>query len=223
MGTHARERGTAETASYFDPGDRWVPVDRRWFGMDRRTLLPALVVLALAFLQGVLLPRLDAALADDDVTVAGDVIALDGGITFPAEPGWALVDGERAADEPSGRGYPTVAVLARRGIRFTVQTGTFDGDANALLDQIERTDAALSGGHGLTATGDPAPITTTGGVTGISTRFAAAQRDGVLAAFVFEGTGVEIVAVGPARPDRDILTDVGAMIAGLGRTGERDA
>ncbi|MFC8043309.1 hypothetical protein [Nocardia sp. NPDC057353] len=221
MGTHARQPETAGTAPYFDPGDRWVPVDRRWFGMDRRTLLPALVVLALAFLQGVLLPRLDAALADDDVTAAGDVIALNGGITFPAEPGWALVDGERIGDEPSGQGYPTVAVLARGGTRFTVQTGAFGGDANALLDQIERTDAALSGGRGLTASGDPTPITTESGATGVVTRFAAAQLDGVLAAFVFDGTGVEIVAVGPAQPGADILTEVGAMIAGLDVIGGR--
>ncbi|UGT62224.1 hypothetical protein [Nocardia asteroides] len=221
MGTHAREPGTADPTSYFDPGERWVPVDRRWFGMDRRTLLPALVVLALAFLQGVLLPRLDDAIADDDVTAAGDVIALDGGITFPAAPGWALVDGERAGDEPSGRGYPTVAVLASGGTRFSVQTGDFNGDANALLDQIERTDAALSGGRGLTATGDPAPVSTDRGATGVSTRYTTAQLDGVLAAFVFDGIGVEVVAIGPAGADQDIRTEVGAMIAGLGRTGER--
>lgn len=220
MGTHARE---AETAEYYDPGERWVPVDRRWWGMDRRTIAPALVVLALAFAQAVLLPRIDAAIPVDDVTVAGDVIAVRDGITFPAAPGWSLVDGERAGDEPTGQGYPAAAVLERGGTRFAVQTGTFDGDAAALLDQIERTDAALSGGRGLTATGDPAPITTRTGESGLITGYAAAQLDGVLAAFVIDGTGVEVVAVGPAAAAPDIRTDIGEMIAGLGRAGQQGA
>ncbi|WFR73059.1 hypothetical protein P9209_04365 [Prescottella defluvii] len=33
-----------------------MPVDRRWLGLDRRTIAPALVVLALALLMGTVLP-----------------------------------------------------------------------------------------------------------------------------------------------------------------------
>lgn len=217
MGTPAQAEATS-SAEVFDPGDRWVPVDRRWWGMDRRTLLPALIVLALAFLQGVVLPRIDDAIPVTNVTTAGDVIALKGGFTFTADAGWSLVQGELVGDEPSGQGYPDSAVLTRGGTQFTVRTGTFAGDSAALLDQIEQTQRQL--GSALTATGDPVAVTTLSGESGVMTRYAAPQTDGVLAAFVVDGTGVEIIAVGPEQVGQDILTDVGAMIATLAHTGK---
>ncbi|MGN2639165.1 hypothetical protein ACTD5D_23970 [Nocardia takedensis] len=214
MGTHTRDDETRISAEYFDPGDRWVPADRRWLGMDKRTLLPALVVLALALLQGVLLPDLDGAISETDVTSAGEVIAVQGGIGFTAAEGWSLVSGERRDDEPTGKGYPPGAVLARGGIQFVVRTGEFSGDPAALLDRIERTDAALRAPF--TATGDPAPITARTGEPGLLTKYGATGADGVLAAYVIDGTGVEIVAVGPPEPAQDLLTEVGRMIASVG-------
>ncbi|WP_405148122.1 hypothetical protein OG308_32195 [Nocardia salmonicida] len=219
MGTHAQAESVS-SAEVFDPGDRWVPVDRRWWGIDRRTLLPALVVLALAFLQGVVLPRIDDAIPVA-VTTAGDVIALKGGFTFTADGGWSLVEGELVGDEPTGRGYPDAAVLTRGGTQFTVRTGTFAGDSAALLDQIEQTQRQL--GSALTATGDPVAVTTLSGESGVMTRYAAPQMDGVLAAFVIDGTGVEIIALGPEQAGQDILTDVGAMIATLTHTGKESS
>ncbi|WP_410870298.1 hypothetical protein [Nocardia sp. A7] len=217
MGTHAQAEAV-HSAENFDPGDRWVPVDRRWWGMDRRTLLPALVVLALAFLQGVVLPRIDDAIPVEDVTAVGEVIAVDGGFTFTAAGGWSLVDGERVGDEPTGQGYPADAVLTRGGAQFTVRTGIFAGDAAALLDQIESTQRKL--GSALTATGDPVAVTTRSGESGVMTRYATPGVDGVLAAFVVDETGVEVIALGPEQAGQDILTDVGAMIATLAHTGK---
>ncbi|MFD6397416.1 hypothetical protein [Nocardia sp. NPDC060249] len=217
MGTHQRESERVYSEQYFDPGDRWVPVDRRWLGMDKRTILPALIVLVLAFLQGVLLPQIDAAIPEKDVTVAGEVIALQGQVGFSAAGGWSLVAGERQSDEPSGQGYPPQAVLALGGAQFVVRTGKFDGDARALLDQIQRTDELL--GSGLTATGDPVAVTTRGGIDGVITRYAATGVDGVLAAFVLDGTGIEVVAVGPAQPGHDILGQVADMIASIAPIG----
>ncbi|MGW5310631.1 hypothetical protein [Nocardia thailandica] len=98
-----------------------------------------------------------------------------------------------------------------------VRVGTFDGDAAALLARIERTDELLGGA--LRAEGDPVAITTRGGVDGMITRYAAANTDGVLAAFVLDGTGIEVVAVGPAEPGQDVLGQVAEMIASIGRIG----
>lgn len=213
MGTHRAEAGQVFSERYFDPGDRWVPADRRWLGIDKRTILPALVVLALAFLQGVLLPRINDSIAETDVTVAGDVIVVQGQVGFTAAVGWSLVAGERRGDEPSGQGYPPQAVLTRGGSQFVVRTGTFGGDAPALLEQIERTDELLGGA--LTATGDPVAIATRAGLNGVITRYAATGIDGVLAAFVHNGTGIEVVAIGPAQPGGDILGEVAEMIASI--------
>ncbi|MEV6216822.1 hypothetical protein [Nocardia sp. NPDC051833] len=217
MGTHQRESEQAFSERYFDPGDRWVPVDRRRLGMDKRTILPALIVLALAFVQGVLLPQIDAAIPEKDVTTTGEVIALQGQVGFTAAGDWSLIAGERREVEPSGQGYPPQAVLARGGSQFVVRTGKFDGDPRALLAQIERTDELLD--TGLTASGEPTAITTRSGVDGVITRYAAATVDGVLAAFVVDGTGIEVVAVGPAQPGQDLLGEVADMIASIDRIG----
>ncbi|MFD4182732.1 hypothetical protein [Rhodococcus sp. NPDC058514] len=186
--------------------------------MDRRTLLPALVVLALAFLQAIVIPNINDAITEKDVTTAGDVIAVQDGITFTAAAGWSLVSGERRSDEPTRAGYPASAVLTRGGAQFVVRTGKFTGDPSALLAQIERTDAALKGAF--TATGDPVAIVARTGEPGVITKYAAPGADGVLAAFVFGSTGVEVIAVGPAQPGHDLLTEVGQMIADIGSTGQ---
>ncbi len=82
-----------------------------------------------------------------------------------------------------------------------------------MLDQIQRTDELL--GEALTATGDPVAISTRAGLPGVITRYAAAGVDGVLAAFVLDGTGVEVVAVGSAQSGQDILGEVAEMIASI--------
>ncbi|UGT57034.1 hypothetical protein [Nocardia asteroides] len=170
-----------------------------------------MVVLGLAFLQGVLLPRVDAAIPEKDVTVAGDVIAVQGRIGFTAAGGWSLVSDERASDEPSGQGDPGQAVLTHGGTQFAVRVGAYDGDAAALLAQIEQTDELL--GSAITASGEPAAVTTRSGLNGVATRYAAPNTDGVLAAFVLDGTGIEVVAIGPAEPGNDVLGEVAEMIA----------
>lgn len=46
----------------FEPPETWIPADRRWWGLDRRTVAPALVVFGLALVLAGVIPaaELDA-------------------------------------------------------------------------------------------------------------------------------------------------------------------
>ena len=83
---------------------------------------------------------------------------------------------------------------------------TIDGDANKLLEQIETTSEALNRGRGVHVAGAHTTIVTDQGRQGATARVTGPHTGGVIAAFVFDGRGVEAVATGtfpiPARTPR---------------------
>ena len=87
---------SAASAPRFEPDEGWVPADERRFGLDRRTLRPTLAVFALVFIMSVVLPVMDAAVPYHDIVRAGDVMELDGNVTFVPEAGWGITSGLRA-------------------------------------------------------------------------------------------------------------------------------
>ena len=203
----------------FEPDETFVPADRRWLGLDRRTIAPAVVVLALAFVMALVLPVIDAAVSYDDKVVAGDVLAVDGDITFVPEPGWGVTAGVRRGAGPVG-GYPPKATVVDGGVTFTVRSALFDGDANALLDQIKTTTDALQGDGGIRITDARSTVTTDSGQSGVLTQLAGPRSRGVLAAFVFDGYGVQAIAVEPADGTGSRDDAVTRMIASIRRDAE---
>jgi hypothetical protein len=186
-----------DTRPRYEPDETFVPADRRWLGLDRRTIAPTLVVFALAFVMTVVLPIIDVAVSYDDKVVPGDVLALDGDVTFVPEPGWGITSGVRIGAALAGGQYPPKATVVDGGVTFTVRSAEFHGDANALLDQIKTTTDALSGERGVRITGERSTVSTESGESGVLTQVAGPRSRGVLAAFVFGDYGVQAVATGP--------------------------
>ncbi|MFF0817472.1 hypothetical protein ACFYVR_20245 [Rhodococcus sp. NPDC003318] len=180
------------------------------------TLLPAFVVLAFAFLMAALLPAIDSSIDYDDRVVAGDVIGMAGDITFVPAVGWGVTSGVRVGDEPVSRSFPSTATLEDGDVSFTVRTGEFSGDAAALLQQIKDTSAAL--GQHVHVDGTPVPITTESGERGLFARYAGPQFAGALAAFVIDGRGVQVVAVGPSDTEQQRAEDIAGMITSIRRS-----
>lgn len=211
----------ADPTRHYEPDDRWVPVDRRWFGLDRSTFPPAAIVLAFAIVMSVILPAINDSVSYDDEVVAGDVMELDGAITFAPAVGWDITSGVRATDTPVSGLYPARATVTGSGASFTVRTAPFTGDARTLLEQIKETSDALATEESPRVTGAPVHVTTHSGDRGVISRFSSSTADGVIAAFVFDGTGVEVVATGPAEVDHRIPEDIARMIVSIDdRTGE---
>ncbi|MFJ7617423.1 hypothetical protein DBV08_13070 [Rhodococcus sp. KBW08] len=220
--THANvtEREGPPPARY-EPDDRWVPVDRRWFGLDRTTILPAAIVLAVAIVMSIVIPQINDAVSYDDPVVAGDVMELQYGITFVPAPGWGITDGVREADTPVTGSFPPRAALVNGGAMFTVYTAPFTGDAQALLEQIKKTSDALATEKSLRVSDDSSAITTESGIRGVLTSYSNSSTDGVIAAFVVDGKGIEVVSTGPSDVAPAITDDIARMIVSIGhRTGE---
>ncbi len=217
--TRTKERTGTSGRRGYEPDDRWVPVDRRWLGLDRATLAPAAVVIVFAVMMAVVLPALDRAAPYDDVVAAGDVLELDGEITFTPPTGWGITAGVRASDRPASGQYPDTATVVDGDVTVTVHTGLFTGNAAALLTQIITT-TALHDTRGLQVTGEPETIVTAAGTRGMIAGYSGTHTDGVIAAFVFGDRGVQVVTTGPAEMSADTTDAVTHLITSLDhRTG----
>lgn len=208
----------AAVAPRFEPDERWVPADQRFLGLDRRTFAPTVTVFAVALVMSVVLPIVNAAVPYHDVVKAGDVLELADDVTFVPEVGWGITAGVRAGDRPLSGEYPDHATVVNADETFTVRTAPFGGDADALLNQIEKTSDALNRGRGVHVTGQHTTIVTDQGKQGSTARITGPQTAGVIAAFVFGGRGVEAEATGPSDSVAP-TADVFAMIRSISRGG----
>jgi hypothetical protein len=210
---------SAAATPRFEPEEGWVPADERRFGLDRRTLRPTLVVFALVFLMAVVLPVIDATVPYHDIVRAGDVVELEGDVTFVPEAGWGITSGVRAGHPPLSGGYPSSATVEDGAVKFTVRTGSFNGDADQLLDQIKATSEALNQGRGVRVTGAPKTIVTAEGKQGAAVQVTGPHTVGLIAAFVFGSRGVEAVATGPTDAGTEPSTTVLRMIGSISHSG----
>ena len=210
---------SATSAPLSEP-EGWVPADTRFFGVDRRTIAPTLAVFALAVVMSVVFPVINAKVPYHDIVKAGDIIELQGDVTFAPESGWGITSGLRAGHAAISGEYPATATVEDGALKFRVHTGRFDGDANKLLDQIETTSEALNRGRGVHVTGAQTTVVTDQGEQGATVRVTGPHAGGVIAAFVFEGRGVEAVATGPSDAGPEPTATVFRMIRSISRPGE---
>ncbi len=209
------EVSSAASAPRFEPDEGWVPADERRFGLDRRTLRPTLAVFGLVFVMSVVLPVINATVPYHDIVRPGDVMRIEGDVTFVPEAGWGVTSGVRAGHAPISGQYPASATVEDGALKFTLRTGPFHGDADQLVDQIEATSDALNQGRGVHITGAPATIVTAAGKQGATLRVTGPHTAGLIAAFVFDGRGVEAVATGPTDAGPEPSTAVLRMIASI--------
>jgi len=214
------DKSSAVEAPRFEPDTGWVPADERLFGVDRRTIAPTLAVFALVILMSLVLPIINAKVPYDDIVKAGDVLQLQGSVTFVPDAGWGITSGVRAGNPPLSGEYPATATVEHRAVKFTVRTAPFDGDANKLLDQIETTSEALSRGRGVHVTGAHTTIVTDQGKQGTTARVTGPHTGGVIAAFVFDGRGVEAVATGPSDTGPELTAAIFRMIRSISQPGD---
>jgi hypothetical protein len=178
--------------------DDWVPVEHRFAGLDRRTIAPALFVLVLAFICATVLPAIDAAIEPDNPVKAGDVMNLGSGLTLVPAEGWNVVTGLRVSDQTNvpATGTAPPVELSNGSVVFRVTLGPFRGDANQLLDQTNALRADFKDIDEFATTGDRVSVTTRQGATGVVETFTGSEVQGKIAAFVYDGTGVQITALG---------------------------
>jgi hypothetical protein len=192
-----------------------VPVEHRFFGLDRRTIPYAATALAVWLLWAGVLPWINDRVSYTDTTAAGDVLEVtEEGVRFTPAPGWGIYEGLRTTEETRSGLTTADTVLTNDGIVFAVQPGPWSGTPAELLRQI--TDVPTLGTAGDTnvrLTGDPTTLTTTDGDTGVGQTFTTARSSGNAAAYVFGEEGVLIEVLGPPEQLSQQSQQIADMIA----------
>ena len=153
-----------------------MPVEHRWFGLDRRTFKPALIVLAIALLLIYGWQGLNAAIPWDNATKAGDVLDLGSGATAVPPVGWQLESGALVG----GAGAGSAVELAKGGATIELQVASFSGTANAFLDQVERSEGVDDPSR---LSASRSTVTTDSGLVGVVQSGSSSSGDQLVAAF----------------------------------------
>jgi hypothetical protein len=192
-----------------------VPVEHRILGLDRRSLLPGLVVIGLFLLWTVVLPAVNGLLSYNQQTRPGDVFRLGTGLTMDAAEGWGVDSGLLTRDRPWSPVPGAAVVLADGGASFVVQPGPFRGSAARLLGQIEKVDTALSGDKAYHVAGPVQSFQTADGHPGVAQAYTTVQGGGLVAALVYGRTGLKITFTGTSSALQDRGDAVARMIGSI--------
>lgn len=210
---------SVSTPTEADREPRRVPVDQRFLGLDKRSFPYALFVVAVFLVATVVIPRVNDAVSWDDPVRAGEQLAVTQTIAFTPTTGWNVVNGLRVG-EGSPQAKTGGATLVGDGVTFDVDADTFDGTPAALLTQIEKVTSATDDPT-FKADGEPATVTTESGQVGVVQSYSSVNGDGLVAAFVIDGTGVEVTAFGPPAQMTAAASDIDDMVASI-RTVDAD-
>ena len=185
-------------------------------GAGPTSLRPAAVILALAVVMAFVVPALDRAVPAGRPVVPGEVLALNGGVGFfTPTTGWDVVDGVTLGDPTRSGGYPSTAFVVVDAVSFSVTTAKFAGTPQQLLTQIEDLQERTGAGRGPQVKRRPT-VGAHGDRSGrLVTETRSATTTGLIAAFVLDGTGVEVVVSGPRDAGTGRAADVTAMIESI--------
>jgi hypothetical protein len=199
--------------------------DNRILGLDRRTIAPSLLVLALAIVASFVLPSLDSSAPYRHPIRSGDIAALATGITLVPTPGWDLASGALVGKTRSAIGSTASTELVDGSSEVSVQAAPFKGTPSQLLTRINKINADLNHARGRdTAMTKRYLVRTRQGAVGVAENFVGVARQGSVIAFVFDmrgqqgGTfreGVEVIAAGPIEAVSRLRDDIVSMIESI--------
>lgn len=197
--------------------DTWVPVERRWLGLDRRTLPAAITVGALILLWAVVMPFVNrVAPADYPRIKAGDRLDLGGGVTITPPVGWRLVDGFVVGSTRTPASGD--AEVAQSGVAVSIHIAAFSGDADQLLGQVEQIDSSEL--PGFTISGGRSAVNAQGGITGLVEDYSSGSGEGLVAAYVFDDVGLTVVVDAASGQLAVHAAEIGTMLQSVaGRAG----
>ncbi|GAA1036509.1 hypothetical protein GCM10009557_47430 [Virgisporangium ochraceum] len=197
--------------------DTWVPVERRWLGLDRRTLPAAGVVAGLILLWAVVMPVVNRVTPADYPRIgAGDRLDLGGGVTITPPVGWRLVEGYVVGSTRTPASGD--AEVGQSGVVASVHVAPFNGDADALLGQAERIDSSAL--PGFTVSGGRTTVPAQDGITGVVEDYSSGSGEGLVAAYAFDGVGVTVVVDATSGQLAVHAAEIDAMLRSVaGRAG----
>jgi len=193
-----------------------VPVEHRFFGLDRRTLPYAFAAVAVWALWTIVLPWIDNHVAWNDPVRPGQRIQLTDDVSFAPAVGWGVQSGLRTTDvTASGQKATSAVVLTTDGVVFEALRGAWRGTPRALLNQITKITSTEAGRDGFELSSQPTSIQTSTGKDGVLASFRTPRTEGLIAAFVFGDQGLQIQVVGSPDQLEHRSEEIARMISSI--------
>lgn len=165
---------------------------RTVFGVDRRTVRPAIAVAIVVALFGAIIPAINHAVSPEESIEPGTVLDVGLGVSFTPVAGWLL---NTDATTPGGPDTPGVVGVSETGLLYTVSAESYDGTLDDFMDLA--TDRRSDAVDKLEVTSPRQSVTTTSGVTGLSETYNGVGVQGSLTVFLSDGIAVTVDADGP--------------------------
>lgn len=197
---------------------------RRLAGIERDTVRPSLLVLALAVVMSALLPWINSKAPYRHPIHRGEIAEIAGGITLVPAAGWDLASGALLGKTRSQVGDTATTELVNGAVRVYVQAAPFAATPSALLQRVKTISAELDHTRGSGSATRTYSVRTRQGGVGVGQDLVGVSRQGSVVAFVFRSRGrtaregVEIVASGPKGLMSRHRDDIVAMIRSVAAT-----
>jgi hypothetical protein len=192
--------------------------------IDRGTVKPSLLVIALAVVLSVVLPSINSETPYRHPVRSGDVVELADGITLVPTARWDLATGALIGHLRSSVGTTATTELVDGSMNFDVHAAPFAGTPSALLARVNKISAELNHARGRSTSTHIYAVRTRQGTVGVGRDFVGVSRQGSVVAFVFRlrgqtsREGMEIVVSGPKGPIAARRNDVVGMIRSIRAT-----
>lgn len=187
-----------------------VPVEHRWAFLDRRTILPAAVVLLVGALWVVVMPAINSLIQVSRPVMPGTVLAAGPQVSFTPAVGWEIVSGVSAGHAAA----PSRAEVADGGTRFEIRQVVWSGSLQDLFSRAARVNA-IGSDPGNRFNGARTSVTTNQGVTGIGQPFLTGEGPGELVALLRNGVGAVVITTGPADQNAAVQQPIDQMQASI--------
>ena len=167
-------------------------VDRTVFGLDRRTVWPAIALAIVVVTFGAIIPAVNHAVSPEESIEPGTVLDVGLGVSFTPVVGWLL---NTDATSPGSATLPGVVGVSETGLLYTISAETFDGSIDEFMDIAthRRSDAVDK----LEAASPQQSVATTQGITGLSETYNGVGVQGSLTVFISDGVAVTVDVDGP--------------------------
>lgn len=200
------------------PPSGWVPVESRWLGLDRRTLVPGIVVAVVGIIMSGVLPSVSGAIAWSDPIAPGDRVPVGPSVVVAPPVGWQLTSGTRSTDDPV-TGPAARAELTDGGVTMELDAEASAGELGTTLEAVTDDIRASADGAGYVPSGDPVRLSSSGGLSGVVQRWTSTTESGIVAVLAVPATGGDsapgvlvVQASGPGTALDAVVGDVDATI-----------
>lgn len=197
------------TPKPYVPPEQWVPLDRRWCGLDTASIAPAAVVLGLALTMSVAIPVIDFETRYHEEVQPGDIMAVATGVTFVPRQGWGITGGVRAGHQPV-TGYPDSATVVDGDASFALSVVDFAGTVDDLLTQQQQQNVTDDAD-----VGERSVVTTDQGMQGVQVDVSGTNADQLIAAFTVDDVGITVLAIVPPDAGPADHDAVAGMVASI--------